>query len=77
MVARNPAAASKGLLQVLHTDAAGFEAAFERLVKRRQERADEIERTVRKIAERVRDGAIASSSPAYASTTARGSRSSR
>jgi histidinol dehydrogenase len=56
MVGRNPAVASKGLLPVLHTDASGFEAAFERLVKRREARADEIEKTVRKIAERVRDG---------------------
>jgi histidinol dehydrogenase len=56
MVGRNPASASRGPLPVLHADASGFETAFERLLKRRSERADEIEKTVRKIVERVRDG---------------------
>src|SRR5262245_47056802 len=56
MVGRNPATASKGPLPVLHADSPGFDAAFERLRKRGQERADEIEKNVRKIVERVRDG---------------------
>jgi histidinol dehydrogenase len=55
MVARNPAAA-KGILPVLIADSSGFEAAFGRLVNRRQDRADDVEKTVRKIIERVRDG---------------------
>ena len=55
MAARNPATA-KGLLPVLIADAPGFEAAFGRLVQRRQDRAEDVEKTVRKIVERVRDG---------------------
>ncbi len=55
MAARNPAT-TKGLLPVLIADAPGFEAAFGRLVRRREDRAEEVEKTVRKIVERVRDG---------------------
>jgi histidinol dehydrogenase len=55
MAARNPASA-KGVLPVLIADAPGFESAFSRLVNRRQERAEDVEKTVRKIVERVRDG---------------------
>jgi histidinol dehydrogenase len=55
MAGRNPAPA-KHLLPVLQADAPGFEAAFGRLLRRRGERAEEIEKTVRKIVLRVRDG---------------------
>ena len=46
---------AKGILPVLRSDATGFESAFEHLVRRRDDGADE-ERTVRRIVERVRDG---------------------
>ena len=45
----------KGVLPVLRSDAAGFDSAFERLVRRRDDAADE-ERSVRRIIERVRGG---------------------
>jgi histidinol dehydrogenase len=55
MVGRNPAA-FKGLLPVLAADAPGFEAAFSRLVQRREARTEDVEKVVRKIIERVREG---------------------
>ena len=52
MVGRNPASSKGGVLPVLIADSPGFEAAFGRLVHRRQDRAEDVEKTVRKIAER-------------------------
>lgn len=49
-------ATAKGVLPVLKSDAPGFDAAFERLVRRRDQDAGDIERSVRKIIERVRAG---------------------
>ena len=46
---------AKGVLPVLRSDAAGFEAAFTRLARRRDV-GDDVERTVRRILERVREG---------------------
>ena len=46
----------KGLLPVLKTDDPGFEQAFEKLARRRDIEAEDVERNVRKIIERVRDG---------------------
>ncbi len=47
--------ASKGILPVLRADAPDFEASFEKLVRRRQ-RANDVEKAVRKIVDRVREG---------------------
>jgi histidinol dehydrogenase len=49
-------ATAKGVLPVLRSDAPGFEAAFGRLVDRRPPRDGEVERSVRRIVDRVRDG---------------------
>ena len=49
-------ATAKGVLPVLKSDASGFESAFERLVRRRDQDASDVERSVRKIIDRVRDG---------------------
>src|SRR5262245_48480720 len=56
MAGRSPAGSKGGVLPVLVADAPGFEAAFGRLVQRREDRAEDVEKTVRKIAERVREG---------------------
>jgi len=48
--------AGKGVLPVYETRSSGFETAFRRLERRRQEEDEAVERTVRKIVERVRDG---------------------
>jgi histidinol dehydrogenase len=53
MAARSSA---KGLLPVLKSDDAGFEKAFTKLERRREQDAGDVERSVRKIIERVRDG---------------------
>jgi histidinol dehydrogenase len=53
MAARTSA---KGVISVLKSDDSGFEAAFQRLVSRRDQDAEDVEKTVRKIVERVRDG---------------------
>ena len=47
-------ATAKGVLQVLRTDDSGFDQAFERLVSRRNQDAEDVEKTVRKIVEKVR-----------------------
>ena len=47
---------AKGVLPVLKTDASDFERSFERLVRRRDRDAQDVERAARKIIERVRDG---------------------
>jgi histidinol dehydrogenase len=54
MTARRSSA--KGLLRVLRTEDSGFEGAFEKLVKRRDATDDNVERSVRRIVERVREG---------------------
>jgi len=54
MTARRSSA--KGLLRVLRTEDSGFEGAFEKLVKRRDATDDNVERNVRRIVERVREG---------------------
>jgi len=46
----------KGILPVLHSDAPGFAAAFERLANRRTSRDGDVEKSVRRIVDRVRDG---------------------
>ncbi len=46
----------KGLLPVLKTDDPGFDRAFEKLALRRESDAEDVERSVRKIIERVREG---------------------
>jgi histidinol dehydrogenase len=53
MAARTSA---KGVLPVLKSDDPGFEGAFQRLVNRRDQEAEDVEKVVRKIIERVRDG---------------------
>lgn len=47
---------TKGIVPVLRTEAAGFDAAFEKLVRRRDDGAEDVSRTVRRIIDRVRDG---------------------
>ena len=47
---------AKGALPVLRTADAGFDAAFERIVRRREEAGDQVDRAVRKIIQRVREG---------------------
>lgn len=46
----------KGPMKVLVTGEAGFEAAFEKLLRRRVETDDAVEKTVKKIIERIREG---------------------
>jgi histidinol dehydrogenase len=46
----------KAPMQVLRTEESGFEAAFERLVCRREEQTESVERNVRRILQRVREG---------------------
>ena len=48
-------ASGKGMLKVLETSDPGFEPAFEELCRRREERDESVDRTVRKIVERVRE----------------------
>ena len=48
--------AGKGILPVLRSDERGFEVAFKRLVRRRDGQAADVERAVRRIVERVREG---------------------
>jgi histidinol dehydrogenase len=48
--------ASKGILPVLRTDASDFEDCFEKLVHRRAESGGDVEKAVRKIVDRVREG---------------------
>ena len=47
---------AKGILPVLRTDSPDFEKEFEHLVDRRHSDVDDVEKVVRKIVERVRDG---------------------
>jgi histidinol dehydrogenase len=47
---------AKGILPVLQSDAPGFETAFRRLCDRRPSRDGDVERSVRRIVDRVRDG---------------------
>ncbi len=47
--------AAKGVLPVLRSDAAGFDAAFAKLANRRRVQAEDYDKVVRKIVERVRD----------------------
>jgi histidinol dehydrogenase len=48
-------ASAKGVLNVLESDKAAFARAFQALCRRRVESDDTVERTVRKILERVRE----------------------
>jgi histidinol dehydrogenase len=48
--------ASKGILPVLQADAPDFEANFEKLVRRRDQGVSDVEKAVRKIVDRVREG---------------------
>jgi len=47
---------TKGTLRTLSSGDAGFERAFEELVRRRDEEREDVEKAARKILERVRDG---------------------
>ena len=47
---------AKGIVSVLRSDAPGFEAAFRSLSDRRSQSGDNVDKVVRKIVERVRDG---------------------
>ncbi|MCC6640495.1 MAG: histidinol dehydrogenase, partial [Deltaproteobacteria bacterium] len=49
-------ATGKAPLRVLNTTDASFDAAFEKLARRRVETDDAVEKAVKKILERVRDG---------------------
>ena len=49
-------ATSKGIVPVIRTADADFEQAFCKMVERRHEEAEDIDKTVRKILDRVRDG---------------------
>jgi histidinol dehydrogenase len=50
------ATSKAGLLRVLRADEAGFERSFERLCRRREGRDESLEKNVRKIVDRVREG---------------------
>jgi histidinol dehydrogenase len=47
---------AKGIVPVLRAEDAGFEAAFEKLVRRREDESGDVDKVARKIVERVRDG---------------------
>jgi histidinol dehydrogenase len=47
---------AKGIVPVLRADDAGFEAAFEKLVRRRDDGAADVDKVVRRILDRVREG---------------------
>jgi len=47
---------AKGIVPVLRADDSGFEAAFEKLVRRRDDGAEDVDRVVRRILDRIRDG---------------------
>ncbi len=49
------ARASKGILKTIDASAAGFDKAFEKLCRRRDDSGDEAEKAARKIVEKVRD----------------------
>jgi len=49
-------ATSKGIVPVLRTTDSGFETAFSKMVDRRHQEAEDIDKAVRKILDRVRDG---------------------
>lgn len=51
-----PRATTKGIVSVLRTDDAGFDNAFEKLVRRRDDEAQDVEKVVRRILDRVRKG---------------------
>jgi histidinol dehydrogenase len=50
------ARSTRGIVPVLNVQDAGFEAAFEKLVRRRDDEAEDVGKTVRRIIDRVRDG---------------------
>jgi histidinol dehydrogenase len=54
--AERRAPAKSGTLAVMRTDEPGFAAAFEKLCRRRQAGAQDVEKVVRRIIERVREG---------------------
>lgn len=56
MAGRSSEKGDKGLLRVLRSDASGFDKAFQSLVDRREDGAAEVERSVRRILDRVRQG---------------------
>jgi histidinol dehydrogenase len=47
---------AKGILPILQTGDSGFDAAFEKLVRRRDDQAEDVSRSVARIVERVREG---------------------
>ena len=70
-------ASGKGMLKVLQSSDPGFESAFEELCRRREELDESVDRTVRKIVERVREEETTRSSPIPGSWTAPSSMPSR
>ena len=50
------ARSTKGIVPMLNAQDAGFDAAFEKLVRRRDEHAEDVGKTVRRIIDRVREG---------------------
>jgi len=53
---QSKASAKAGVVRILRTDEAGFEAAFAKLCQRREAGAQDVEKAVRRILERVRGG---------------------
>ena len=47
---------AKGVLPVLKTGDAGFEAAFAKLERRREQESEDVEKDVRRIVQQVREG---------------------
>jgi histidinol dehydrogenase len=47
---------AKGIVPVLRADDSGFDAAFEKLVRRRDDGAEDVGKVVRRILDRIRDG---------------------
>jgi hypothetical protein len=68
---------AKAILPVLETSSDGFERAFAKLVRRREEVQDDVTKTVRKIIDRVRESATRRSARSRRSSTARACASSR
>jgi vacuolar-type H+-ATPase subunit D/Vma8 len=72
-----PRDSAKAILPVLETKHDGFDRAFAKLVRRREEVQDDVTKTVHRIVDRVREVGDARCARSRASSTARASRSSR
>ena len=51
-------ATSKGIVPVIRVSDSGFEAAFSKMIDRRDEEAEDIDKSVQKIMQRVRAGTV-------------------